>query len=240
MNAHFSLSFCERTGKRNYCMANKFKVGDKVYDFNFGWGEVIEIKESISFPIVVQFGDSDDRRWYKINYTDYGVCESDYIGIAACRLSHTNYGFSGFTSERLNLNYGDFVYAWNEPSEVFYGVYQYMDISSRYTCRVYKVGEQNFANVSKEIPKHLSGNVHYGLIISNADILKHKKYGWNWNPDNRSILLTVGDLKSADLLKRKYLLGGHREAEYVYISRYLESYDLVIKKMKLTLDQISF
>jgi hypothetical protein len=60
----------------------KFKVGDKVFDILFGWGEVVDIDSLIYYPIEVDF-ENDTT-----NYTRNGKYMDDAI---TPTLSHTEY-----------------------------------------------------------------------------------------------------------------------------------------------------
>ena len=70
-----------------------FKVGDKVFDVQYGWGRVVEIDVNEEFPIGVDFIESiesytlDGKYYYEDNYP---------------RLSFTEYNFvnGGFSQER--------------------------------------------------------------------------------------------------------------------------------------------
>jgi hypothetical protein len=68
-----------------------FKVGDKVFDFRFGWGVVYSVN-GVRFPINVSFGvnHEDCYTW------DGRACEDHLSQI----LSFTEYTFEGFSQER--------------------------------------------------------------------------------------------------------------------------------------------
>ena len=71
-----------------------FKVGDKVYDYQFGWGEVIEYledKHEQYYPIVVRFSNTQEQ------YTKNGGLYYKNIRIT---LSFTEYTLQGFSQER--------------------------------------------------------------------------------------------------------------------------------------------
>ena len=70
-----------------------FKVGDKVFDFTYGWGNIVEYSESIGakYPIKVEFGNETEE------YTKEG-CLFDCITNST--LSLTEYTLQGFSQER--------------------------------------------------------------------------------------------------------------------------------------------
>ena len=68
-----------------------FKVGDKVFDHRFGWGEVKDICEESQYPIGVKFV------LYPMAYTEDGRVYED----APKSLSFTEYTLDGFSQERL-------------------------------------------------------------------------------------------------------------------------------------------
>ena len=70
-----------------------FKVGDKVFDFSYGWGNIVEYSERINarYPIKVEFGDETEE------YTKEGCL---YDGVTNPTLSFTEYTLQGFSQER--------------------------------------------------------------------------------------------------------------------------------------------
>jgi hypothetical protein len=70
-----------------------FKKGDKVYDYAYGWGEVIKVKlhTTFTYPIVVMFTDENC-----ISYTIKGQLEED----GEPTLSFTEYTLEGFSQVR--------------------------------------------------------------------------------------------------------------------------------------------
>jgi hypothetical protein len=68
-----------------------FKVGDRVFDAAFGWGEVINYDTDSSFPVMVHF-DSGDRKPY--------TWDGRLNRIANPTLSFTEYTLEGFSQER--------------------------------------------------------------------------------------------------------------------------------------------
>lgn len=78
---------------KNKTMENKsiFKVGDKVYDIRFGWGEVVILTEHELYPVEVDF---NGRRE---SYTLLGYYDIDHL---QSLLSLTEYNLQGFSQER--------------------------------------------------------------------------------------------------------------------------------------------
>lgn len=74
-------------------MENKsiFKVGDKVYDIRFGWGEVVAIIADRSYPVEVDFNGCEETYTYTGQYI---------IEHVTPLLSLTEYTLQGFSQER--------------------------------------------------------------------------------------------------------------------------------------------
>ncbi len=94
-------------------MENKiFKVGDRVYHFDFGWGVIDDISESENdlHPIQVTF--EEDTKYFTIDgrYNDYSKNKS---------LSFTEYTLQGFSQERLIElpEFGELCLVRNEDNE---------------------------------------------------------------------------------------------------------------------------
>lgn len=73
-------------------MESIFKVGDKVYDYQFGWGEVIRIKNNNNFVVEVEFQDFRREVFTRTGY----YSELDLHPT----LSFTEYTLQGFSQER--------------------------------------------------------------------------------------------------------------------------------------------
>ena len=67
-----------------------FEVGDRVFDYRFGWGEVVNISELDKYPIFIRF------RLHSIWYTKDGRLDE----YAPKTLSFTEYTLEGFSQER--------------------------------------------------------------------------------------------------------------------------------------------
>jgi len=76
-------------------MENKtiFKVGDNVFDYQFGWGKVVIVEDCPTYPIKVQFGTR------LLLFTDCGMPNAN---MKYPSLSFTEYDFvnGGFSQER--------------------------------------------------------------------------------------------------------------------------------------------
>ena len=74
-------------------MKTIFKVGDRVFDIRYGWGEVVEIDkdENTTYPVFVNFNNFIER--YTLNGLDKKINETPI-------LSFTEYTLQGFSQER--------------------------------------------------------------------------------------------------------------------------------------------
>lgn len=68
-----------------------FKKGDKVFHIEYGWGEVIEIRNVDSFPVVVNFNNEH------IRFSNKGT---EFFEDKMPLLSFTEYTLQGFSQER--------------------------------------------------------------------------------------------------------------------------------------------
>jgi hypothetical protein len=82
-------------------MKTIFKRGDKVFDYAFGWGEVISIDDGLRcYPITVRFN----------NETYVYTLEGSLCNGGKPTLSFTEYTLEGFSQERLvTFEEGEFV-----------------------------------------------------------------------------------------------------------------------------------
>lgn len=87
-------------------MKTIFKVGDRVFDFLHGWGEVKEIQKDGTHVIKVDFDN------YSSNYTRDG---KDYHTDLSPILSFTEYNLidGGFSQERP-IDYGEYIGKWGK------------------------------------------------------------------------------------------------------------------------------
>ena len=72
-----------------------FKVGDKVFHFQYGWGEVTKIDEEGTFPILVFFTNNDGNE-----VTASFTLDGRYFENSIQTLSFTEYTLQGFSQER--------------------------------------------------------------------------------------------------------------------------------------------
>lgn len=87
-----------------------FKVGDKVFDYSFGWGKVVDVTEEIWYPVEVMF----EGEISKVMYTKEGkrsLEENEPV------LSFTEYTLQGFSQERP-VNYKDYVGKWGKFTNI--------------------------------------------------------------------------------------------------------------------------
>ena len=75
-----------------------YKLGDKVYDARFGWGEIVEIDDSITYLIRVKFG-------YLVNDVGYTFNGLYSFNDKLPSLSFTEYDYikGGFSQERSEV-----------------------------------------------------------------------------------------------------------------------------------------
>lgn len=71
-------------------METIFKKGDKVFDYYFGWGEVVRTDFCETYPLLAVFDGGEH------SYTANGACE---VGLKPT-LSFTEYAMQGFSQER--------------------------------------------------------------------------------------------------------------------------------------------
>ena len=70
-----------------------FKVGDRVFDYAYGWGKIIDITEDVWYPIEVMFDGEIDN----VLYTEEGKRRLEEN---APVLSFTEYTLQGFSQEK--------------------------------------------------------------------------------------------------------------------------------------------
>lgn len=81
-----------------------FRVGDRVFDINFGWGKIKSIKNTRPYPITAVFNGLDS------NYSYNGE-----LCISRIRtLSFTEYGFDNRFSQERPVNYEDCIEKWGK------------------------------------------------------------------------------------------------------------------------------
>ncbi len=84
-------------------MENIFKLGDKVFDVRYGWGEVYAALDSDTWPVLVDFGNNLHEE-----YTLDGRAYDEFPRV----LSFTEYTLEGFSQDRPEElpNIGDIVW----------------------------------------------------------------------------------------------------------------------------------
>jgi hypothetical protein len=85
-------------------MKTVFKVGDKVYDARYGWGEVTDITNNKLYPIVVKYDNDNNTYTFDGRHTKSNLIPT---------LSFTEYTLQGFSQERPEIlpERGDVVWA---------------------------------------------------------------------------------------------------------------------------------
>lgn len=82
-------------------METVFKIGDKVFDYNYGWGEVVKFVDFGFF--IVKFKDRN------VGYDPNGGRPNSNVPI----LSFTEYTLQGFSQERP-IDYNDYIGKWGK------------------------------------------------------------------------------------------------------------------------------
>jgi hypothetical protein len=130
------------------------KVGTKVFDIRFGWGEITKNDVEIAYPYNVKF--REDAEYY------YGINGTSDIHSINPLLSLTEYTLEngGFTplSDYNKPKVGDIGYFWddedsrgvNEQKRIIYSIIT--DIDDRYIDG----GDFKWDNFSKELPEWLT------------------------------------------------------------------------------------
>ena len=90
-----------------------FKVGDRVFDVLWGWGDVTDVFKSGLYIVKVNF-DSTKKTIY---FTKDGKYEHTDL---TPRLSFTEYDLinGGFSQERPPINYNDYIGKWGKFTDV--------------------------------------------------------------------------------------------------------------------------
>jgi hypothetical protein len=82
-----------------------FYKSQKVFDYQYGCGEVIEAKDN---KVLVRFEDTEQEVWY----TDKGVILNGTLTMKPT-LSTTEYGFIGFSQEEV-IDYDAYIGYWGK------------------------------------------------------------------------------------------------------------------------------
>jgi len=104
-----------------------FKVGDRVYHIEYGWGEVVETYNGISFPILVEFAND---LVYSFTLDGREITESKQP-----MLSFTEYTLQGFSQERLVVlpEVGELCLVRNADDEEWKAI-RFFKYCSNYDC----------------------------------------------------------------------------------------------------------
>lgn len=110
-----------------------YKINDRVYDWEFGWGMIVKIfpHGSTSYPIVVEW---DDISLHCVEYTLNGGKGVSYM---TPRLSFTEYdfvkgGFSQGRKDMVDTRIGKWGYFWDDDYD-----------GSFYYSRLLSIGDKN-------------------------------------------------------------------------------------------------
>lgn len=76
-----------------------FKVGDKVFDIRYGWGTVVKIYNTKSYPVFIQFylDESNEDSKFNTSYSRKGYSHGNH---KVSLLSFTEYTLDGFSQKR--------------------------------------------------------------------------------------------------------------------------------------------
>lgn len=122
-----------------------FRVGDRVFDINFGWGKIKSIKNTRPYPITAVFNGLDS------NYSYNGE-----LCISRIRtLSFTEYGFDNRFSQERPVNYEDCIEKWgkfwNDNPEYFtIGILKGYEQDSHKPFQSISLDFQNFEPLTDE------------------------------------------------------------------------------------------
>ena len=129
-------------------MKTVFKVGDKVFDIRYGWGEVSNIdNDEDLYPIHVIFNNIHD--YYTWDGRDHDI--DSLIPL----LSFTEYTLQGFSQERPEVlpNRGDVVWVRNSEKE-------------NWLCTQFMWKVDGYYRATDSNPWKESNGVHYKLITT--------------------------------------------------------------------------
>jgi hypothetical protein len=131
-------------------MKTVFKVGDKVYDARYGWGEVTDISFSTKYPIEVAF---DKCNGYNDYYT-YAGLDNDLDSLTPL-LSFTEYTLQGFSQERAELLPERGQIVWVRDSS-----------NSNWHCTQFMHKDDTGYVVTSKNPFDNKNGIHYNLLTT--------------------------------------------------------------------------
>lgn len=122
-----------------------FRVGDRVFDIRYGWGEIVSINSDRAYPITAVFNGS------KTNYTYKGESSTGNIQT----LSFKEYGFDNRFSQERPVNYEDCIEKWgkfwNDNPEYFtIGILKGYEQDSHKPFQSVSLDFQNFEPLTNE------------------------------------------------------------------------------------------
>lgn len=122
-----------------------FRVGDRVFDIRYGWGEIESIDSTRAYPITAVFNGS------KTNYTYKGESSTGNIQT----LSFKEYGFDNRFSQERPVNYEDCIEKWgkfwNDNPEYFtIGILKGYEQDSHKPFQSVSLDFQNFEPLTDE------------------------------------------------------------------------------------------
>ena len=123
----------------------RFRVGDRVFDIRYGWGEIESIDSTRAYPITAVFNGS------KTNYTYKGESSTGNIQT----LSFKEYGFDNRFSQERPVNYEDCIEKWgkfwNDNPEYFtIGILKGYEQDSHKPFQSVSLDFQNFEPLTDE------------------------------------------------------------------------------------------
>jgi hypothetical protein len=128
-------------------MKTIFKQGDRVFDYQFGWGQVVRIFYEGDYAVVVQFKHLNEEH----SYTECGK----YYKKSCPTLSFTEYSLNGFSQERPESipEKGDVV--WVRDYE-----------SQQWLCRYYLIKDNKGHLVTAGSPHDMTNGRYYHLLTT--------------------------------------------------------------------------
>ena len=84
-----------------------FYLKQKVFDYLYGWGKIIQVRENSEDRYLVKFNDTEQQVWY----TKDGVIRNGSL-VLKPTLSTTEYCSYGFSQEEESIDYEDCLGNW--------------------------------------------------------------------------------------------------------------------------------
>jgi len=86
-----------------------FYLKQRVYDYLYGWGKIIQVRENSEDRYLVKFNDTEQQVWY----TEDGVIRNGSL-VLKPTLSTTEYCSYGFSQEEESICYEDYIGNWGK------------------------------------------------------------------------------------------------------------------------------